>query len=54
MRRTLLAVALLAVATGSVFTLVARGQTPSLFNERLVSAFQYRNVGPFRMGARTS
>ena len=54
MSRTPRAVAVLALASASVFTMLARGQAPSRFNERLVSAFAYRNVGPFRMGARTS
>ena len=54
MRRSPLAVAVLALAIGSAFTMLARGQAPSRFNETLVSAFAYRNVGPFRMGARTS
>jgi photosystem II stability/assembly factor-like uncharacterized protein len=54
MRRTPLAVVVFALAIASAITMVARGQSPSLFNERLVSAFAYRNVGPFRMGARTS
>ena len=48
------AVAVLALASASAFTMLARGQAPSRFNETLVSAFTYRNVGPFRMGARTS
>jgi photosystem II stability/assembly factor-like uncharacterized protein len=30
----------------------ARAQTPSLPSEGLLSAFTYRNMGPFRMGAR--
>ena len=54
MSRTPRAVAVLALASASAFMMFARGQAPSRFNETLVSAFAYRNVGPFRMGARTS
>ena len=54
MRRPLLAFAFSVLAIGSGFTLLARGQVANPFNEHLVSAFTYRNVGPFRMGARTS
>ena len=35
-------------------TLAARTQTKSPFDEALLRAFTYRNLGPFRMGARTS
>jgi len=32
----------------------AAGQTAGVFDEQLVSTFTYRNLGPYRMGARTS
>jgi photosystem II stability/assembly factor-like uncharacterized protein len=37
----------------AVLTEAATAQTPA-FNEKLLEAFSYRNMGPFRMGARTS
>jgi hypothetical protein len=47
------AVATAMVLAGLTFTTWA--QSPAdLFDERLVQAFQYRNIDPFRMGARTS
>src|SRR5262249_2239729 len=46
----------LAAVMSAGLTLFARAQAPpdGPFNERLLEAFAYRNVGPFRMGARTS
>ena len=31
---------------------IAEGQTPNLPDEELLSSFTYRNMGPFRIGAR--
>jgi photosystem II stability/assembly factor-like uncharacterized protein len=39
---------------GVASALAPRAQGSNAFNEQLVRAFTYRNLGPFRMGARTS
>src|SRR5262245_39273691 len=44
------AVSLAALAT----TINPAAQSPDLFNEQLLRPLTYRNLGPFRMGARTS
>jgi photosystem II stability/assembly factor-like uncharacterized protein len=41
-------------AVGAVSAMAPRAQGAGSFNEQLVRAFTYRNLGPFRMGARTS
>src|SRR5262245_41083986 len=51
--RTVTVAAALAAA-GLTWTTRAQSPADELFNERLLQAFAYRNVGPFRMGARTS
>ncbi|HEX2456576.1 MAG TPA: hypothetical protein VHI99_22955 [Vicinamibacterales bacterium] len=51
--RSVTAAAIL-VAAGLTWTTRAQGPAEDPFNERLLQAFSYRNVGPFRMGARTS
>ena len=48
------AVAIVVVMAGLTFTTWAQSPDGDLFNERLLQAFAYRNIGPFRMGARTS
>jgi photosystem II stability/assembly factor-like uncharacterized protein len=40
--------------TGSVVARTAGGQVAPVFNEQTVKGLTYRNVGPFRMGARVS
>ena len=37
-----------------VLTISTHAAAQNLFNEKLLQPFQYRNMGPFRMGARTS
>src|SRR5262245_14004623 len=41
-------------AFASAVSLTAQTAPPSAFDESLLRAFTYRNLGPFRMGARTS
>jgi photosystem II stability/assembly factor-like uncharacterized protein len=41
-------------ALASTMSVTARMQAPAAFDESLVRAFTYRNLGPYRMGARTS
>ena len=41
-------------ALASTMSVTARMQAPAAFDESLVQAFTYRNLGPYRMGARTS
>jgi photosystem II stability/assembly factor-like uncharacterized protein len=41
-------------AAGLTLALHAQTPAPDLFNERLLQPFTYRNLGPFRMGARVS
>lgn len=49
------AVVAVAMAAAGMALLAAPGaQTPDPFNEHLVGAFTYRNLGPFRVGARIS
>ena len=43
-----------ACAVGLAFAIVPAAQAPHPFNETLLRPFNYRNLGPFRMGARTS
>jgi photosystem II stability/assembly factor-like uncharacterized protein len=43
-----------AILTLALAASTAAGQTAGAFDEQLVSSFTYRNLGPFRMGARTS
>jgi photosystem II stability/assembly factor-like uncharacterized protein len=52
MNPTRVLLAIIVAATLSAPSL--RAQSIATFDERLVSAFTYRNLGPFRMGARTS
>jgi photosystem II stability/assembly factor-like uncharacterized protein len=40
------------VAAGIASAAGTKAQTPGLFDERLLQAFTYRNIGPFRMQAR--
>jgi hypothetical protein len=47
-------IAVFALAAGLASSLTPRAQTPPAFNEQLLQPFTYRNLGPFRMGARTS
>src|SRR5262245_56873044 len=49
-----LTVAAALVAAGLTWTMRAQSPSDDPFNERLLQGFVYRNVGPFRMGARTS
>jgi photosystem II stability/assembly factor-like uncharacterized protein len=42
------------VFLGLILAAGANAQSPSLFNEDLLKAFTFRNIGPFRVGARTS
>ena len=44
----------ISISTGGLAGLAARSQPQRPFNDQLVGAFTYRNLGPFRMGARTS
>src|ERR1044071_5100944 len=44
----------IAVLIGLASALTPRAQTADPFNEQLLRPFTYRNLGPFRMGARTS
>src|SRR5262245_27506942 len=44
----------LAVVVGLGLVVTPRAQSADAFNEQLLRPFTYRNVGPFRMGARTS
>src|SRR6185503_2056595 len=39
---------------GAALPVAARAQTPTRVDERLLAPFTYRNLGPFRMGARVS
>jgi photosystem II stability/assembly factor-like uncharacterized protein len=48
------AAAIVMFMAGLAFTTRAQSPDGDLFNERLLEAFTYRNIGPFRMGARTS
>jgi photosystem II stability/assembly factor-like uncharacterized protein len=48
--RVLLAI----IVAASISAPGLRAQSSGRFDEQLVSAFRYRNTGPFRMGARTS
>ena len=41
-------------ALASTMSVTARMQAPAAFDEALLEPFSYRNLGPFRMGARTS
>ena len=41
-------------ALASTMSVTARMQAPAAFDESLLRAFTYRNLGPYRMGARTS
>ena len=50
-RRLLVATIGLAVLATAIRPLA---QAPDPFNEQLLRPFRYRNLGPFRMGARTS
>src|SRR5438067_5601576 len=43
-----------AAAAGITLGLAAQIDRPRAFDEGLLKAFTFRNVGPFRMGARTS
>ena len=43
-----------AAVAGLTLGLAAQSGAPATFDERLLKAFTYRNLGPFRMGARTS
>src|SRR6185295_11052843 len=43
-----------AALAATALTLGATAQEPGPFDEALLKAFTFRNVGPFRMGARTS
>ena len=43
-----------ACALALVFAIVPAAQGPGPFNENLLRPLIYRNLGPFRMGARTS
>ena len=47
-------VAIAAVLAGTLSALAPRAQSADPFNEQLLRPFSYRNLGPFRMGARTS
>ena len=47
-------VGILAIGAGVVAAVTPLAQAPDPFNEQLLRAFTYRNLGPFRMGARTS
>src|SRR5687768_18497795 len=49
-----IAVATTLMAITALTTADARAQSSELFNPKLLEAFTYRNLGPFRMGARTS
>ena len=51
MRQTI-GIAVLAAA--AALTVATAAQSPPTFDETLLRAFTFRNVGPFRMGARTS
>src|SRR5262245_47799703 len=44
----------LAVVVGLGLVVTPRAQSADAFNEQLLRPFTYRNLGPFRMGARTS
>src|SRR5262249_1128572 len=48
MRRAIVVVAALTLAV------VTHASAQNVFNQKLLEPFQYRNMGPFRMGARTS
>lgn len=48
--RTVVAIALIVASVGTP----VRAQSPQAFDRELLSAFTYRNLGPFRMGARIS
>src|SRR5262245_47272930 len=48
------AIAAMAIGVGLVAAVVPKAQTADPFNEQLLRPFSYRNLGPFRMGARTS
>jgi photosystem II stability/assembly factor-like uncharacterized protein len=48
MKRAIVFIAALLVTAST------HGTAQNLFNEKLLQPFQYRNMGPFRMGARTS
>ena len=52
--RSVTAAAILLAAGLTWTTTGAQSPADNAFNERLLQAFSYRNVGPFRMGARTS
>ena len=52
--RTQIAVCVLVLVAGLTFAKQPAAQSPHAFNERLIAPFTYRNLGPFRMGARTS
>ncbi len=43
-----------ALVAGLASSISPRAQAPADFNEQLLRPFTYRNLGPFRMGARTS
>jgi hypothetical protein len=47
-------VGILAIGAGVVAAVTPLAQAPDPFNEQLLRPFTYRNLGPFRMGARTS
>ena len=51
---TTVTVAAFAIAAGLASAVVPRAQSADAFNEQLLRPFTYRNLGPFRMGARTS
>ena len=47
-------IVIVALAVGLASSIAPRAQAPADFSEQLLRPFTYRNLGPFRMGARTS